>query len=332
MGVQRGLKKPVKMRKGRFFWVLPLGITVAILFFFFRQTSWQEFGRSLKRLPLYLLLVYLAIYLASTVIRTCKYRILLAKKVGFADMFLITLVRNFTVDLLPARAAALFFFSFFSKKRGILVGESASCFIVSMFYDALSLALMLAGLSFLIQSEWNNLALAAGMAVVGLGSLAVIFWTAPVIQLLLKIRLLHRLPVLPKFLQTVLNYLQDHTSGWERLQVFLLSLALRILKYGSLFLLFCGLAGLSPAGSVFARFTFGLAGTELMQFLPLQGLAGFGTWELVFSWIFRQLGLALANPLAIALALHLLTQVVEYSIGLLAFWRLSARLRPERGK
>ena len=84
----------------------------------------------------------------GTLLRAVKYRILVAGKISFSSMFLITLVRNFSVDLLPARTASLAFYSYLAKKEGISIEEGASSFVISMFYDSLALSVMLGSLVF----------------------------------------------------------------------------------------------------------------------------------------------------------------------------------------
>lgn len=305
---------------------LPIAVSAVILYFFFRSTPPREIWFTLRGLPLHLLWLYLGFYFASTLLRTWKYRILLGGRLSFRDLFLITLVRNFAVDLLPARSAALVLFSYFTHKKGVDLGSGTSSFSIAMFYDSLALILMLALLLVFLPPAGNPLWLWLGMGGIALLSLAVIVYAAPLSRLAVRL-IPARWSVPQRFMHEVAEYFATHRGMREKALVFALSAALRLLKYLSLCLLFCGLAGIALRPWVFARFCFGLAGTEFSQFLPIQGIGGFGTWELTFTLIFRELGLSLANPFLIALTLHLLTQVCEYILGIAAFLYLSFSVR-----
>ena len=92
-----------------------------------------------------------------------------------------------------------------------------------------------------------------------------------------------------------------------------------LLLYLSLYALFVGFSNLplSPAGG--ALFSIGIAATELSSLLPVQGLAGFGTWETAFHLVFSLLAPEHPNPFITGLLIHTVTQLWEYLLGLLSF-------------
>ena len=53
--------------------------------------------------------------------------------------------------------------------------------------------------------------------------------------------------------------------------------------------------------------------------LPVQGLAGFGTWETAFHLVFSLLAPEHPNPFITGLLIHTVTQLWEYLLGLLSF-------------
>jgi uncharacterized membrane protein YbhN (UPF0104 family) len=113
-------------------------------------------------------------------------------------------------------------------------------------------------------------------------------------------------------------YLKEHKKNSERLRVFLLSLVIRIIKYLFVFILFEGVVHLGFGIKNFSLFSFGLAGTELSSMFPIQGPAGFGTWELAFTVIFKALEIPAENIKEAGFVIHITTQAWEYFIGLLA--------------
>ncbi len=299
--------------------LLPVTITAAILYFFFRDISLLDIRQAIINIPLHFLLAYLLLSICGTLLRTLKYRILIAGKITFASMFLITLVRNFSVDLLPARTASLVFYSYLAKREGVSVEEGASSFVISMFYDSLALSVMLGSLVFFLADGVGRSFIYIGMTIIFALSIMVIFLAEYILSFILKIAFLSKFPRITIFFGNILDYLRHHKNRQERAIVFLLSLVIRLIKYVSVFILFAGIIGIPFSLKYFAMFCFGLAGTELSSLLPLQGAGGFGTWELAFALVFKGLQFPLENVKLTGLVIHIITQAWEYLTGIAAF-------------
>ncbi len=299
--------------------VIPVAVLVIILYFFFRDITFNDIKENFLRIPGGYLLAFVLLSLLGTFLRAWKYHILLAKKLGFGDIFLITLVRNFSVDLLPGRAAALIFYSWLTKKKGIALEQGATSFVVSFFYDSLALGVMLGGLLFFLKTGVNQWPIYLGMAIIFSISIVMIFFADHIFDLVLRKKILSRFSRLEKVIKNILEYLKEHKKNSERFRVFLLSLATRLVKYLFVFILFEGVVHLGFGIKNFSLFSFGLAGTELSSMFPIQGPAGFGTWELAFTVIFKALEVQAENIKAAGFVIHITTQVWEYFIGLLAF-------------
>lgn len=299
--------------------IIPLLVTVAILYFFFRDISLSDIKANFLKIPLALLLLFVCLSLLGTLLRAVKYHILLSKKLKFIDIFLITLVRNFAVDLLPARSAALIFYSYLTKKKGISLEEGASSFVVSVFYDGLALSFMLGMLIFFLKTEMNRGAIYLGMSIIFILSVGIIFFADKILRIILKLKIIRRFNKLTKSLEKITVYLLEHNKNSERLLVFILSFFIRIIKYVFIYILFEGIVQLGWGMKSFSLFCFGLAGTELSALLPIQGLGGFGTWELTFALVFGALKIPAENLREAGFVIHITTQVWEYLIGLAAF-------------
>jgi len=298
--------------------VVPILITLAVIFFFFRDISPGGIKENFLKIPLHFILAFILLSLLATWLRALKYHILLHKKLSFSDVFLITLVRNFSVDLLPARTASLILYTYMAKRKGLAIEEGATSFVVSIFYDALALAFMLGGLIFFLAPGINRWTLAAGMGIILVLSLAAIFFAQPILGWILGFPLLKRFSRISEFFGNVYHYLAAHKKNSERLTLFGLSLLIRLIKYLFVFILFEGVVGIGFGLHNFSLFSFGLAGTELSSLIPIQGLGGFGTWELAFSLIFQALAIPADNLKEAGFVIHITTQVWEYGIGLLA--------------
>ncbi|NIR10329.1 MAG: hypothetical protein GTN82_33325 [Candidatus Aminicenantes bacterium] len=306
------------LKKVVFNFIIPVAVLVIILLVFFSDISIHDIKTNFLKIPVVYLLAFILLSLLGTYIRALKYHILLSKKLHFGDIFLITLVRNFSVDLLPGRAAALIFYSWLTKKKGIALEEGASSFVVSVFYDALALSFMLGGLLFFLKTEVNQWFIYIAVAVIFTISIVMIFFAEYMFRFALEKKLISRFQKLERVVKKIYKYLIEHKKSSERFQVFLLSLATRIVKYLFMFILFEGVVHLGFGLDNFSRFSFGLVGTELSSLFPIQGPAGFGTWELAFTVIFEALKIPAENIKEAGFVIHITTQVWEYFIGLLA--------------
>ncbi len=330
------MKKTLDLKKVLTNFVIPITITIAILYIFFRDISITDIKVNFLKIPLTYLAAFILLSLAGTVLRAFKYHILLSKKLSFLDIFLITLVRNFSVDLLPARTASLVFYSWFTKKKGVALEEGASSFVVSVFYDSLALSFMLGGLIFFLETSVNRWAIYTGMGLIFSISIVMIFFADGIIRFILRQKIieLKRFPKPEKILKNINAYLEEHKKNSERLYIFFLSLLIRLIKYIFIYILFEGVVKIGGGLHTFATFSFMLAVTELSALIPIQGLGGFGTWELAFLFTFKLFfnDLNLADDIikTAGFVIHITTQVWEYFIGLLAFLYLSISIKKPR--
>lgn len=300
--------------------IAPAAVLFIIVAVFFQNISLGDIKTDFLKIPFAYLIAFILLSLLGTVLRAWKYRILLSNKLAYKDIFLITLVRNFSVDLLPGRTAALVFYSWLTKKKGIALEEGASSFIISTFYDSIALVLMLGGLLFFLETEISRWLFFVVMAILFLLSVLVIFFSDRFFQFLLKGNKLSRryLVKIEGTIRKINAYLLEHDKNSERLKIFALSFAGRAIKYMHNFILFEGVLHLGTGLKNFSLFCFGLAATEMSSLSPIQGPAGFGTWELAFSFVFSALQIPAANIKEAGFVIHITSQVWEYAIGLLA--------------
>ena len=210
---------------------ISLIITIGILYIFFRDISINDIEKAFSNIPTTYLFLFILLYIIGTILRAIKYNVLISKKLKFKDIFLITLVRNFSVDLLPARSAALIFYSYLTKKKGISLEEGASSFIVSMFYDALALSLLLGTMFFFVKTQMNQIVIYIGLSFIFIASIIIIFFTDYIINLFLKIKLIKKSSKLQNILININEYLIEHKKNSERLYLFFLSFIIRFIKY-----------------------------------------------------------------------------------------------------
>jgi uncharacterized membrane protein YbhN (UPF0104 family) len=312
--------------------VIPTAVLVAIVAVFFHDVSIADIRAGFARIPFTYILAFILLWLLGSVLRAWQYSVLLSGKLAGRDIFLITLVRNFSVDLLPGRAAALGFYSWLTRKKGIALEEAASSFVIGVFYDSIALALMLGGLLFFLESGRNRWLLVAGMAIILILSALVILFSHHFLAFLLRPGTLGKLRLarLQGAVGRAHDYLLEHCDNRQRLKLIVISLVIRLCKYIYNFILFEGVLHLGAGLKNFSLFSFGLAATELSSLFPLQGPAGFGTWELTFALVFSALQVPAANIKEAGIVIHVTSQAWEYAVGLLALAYLAFRGNRER--
>jgi uncharacterized membrane protein YbhN (UPF0104 family) len=115
-------------------------------------------------------------------------------------------------------------------------------------------------------------------------------------------------------------------------QVLLVSMVVRLCKFGSYFFLvlaIMGPLGYTVGGLGFFRVFLGVVSAELAAALPIHGIAGFGTYEAAWAFSFTQLGFSTEHAIMTGILAHAVSQVVEYSLGVVALFYV---MRPGEGE
>ncbi len=318
--------------------VAPVLILAVIIAVFFRDLTPADILAGFLRIPPAFLAAFALLSLLGTLLRAWQYSVLLSGEMRFGSLFLITLVRNFSVDLLPGRSASLVFYSWLTRKKGIALEKGASSFVISVFYDSLALTLMLGMLLIFLPTGMSRWPIFAAMAVLFAVSALILFFSRPLLQFLLGNDRLRRLRLsrIEGTIRLVSDYLAAHEGLRERLKLLGISLASRLCKYITNYVLFEGVLQLGVSLKHFSLFCFGLAATEASALIPIHGPAGFGTWELAFAFVFSALRVPAANIKEAGFVIHITSQAWEYAIGLLALAYLAfasgGKTPPLKGK
>ena len=108
------------------------------------------------------------------------------------------------------------------------------------------------------------------------------------------------------------------TGLWTALA---LTVLVRVCKYGAIY---CSLLAIMlPLGYLAEQLAFfplflAAVSAELSTTLPVQGLAGFGTYEAAWVFSMVQLGYPREHAILSGVVVHAISQVLEYSAGLAA--------------
>ena len=330
-----------KMSKNKFFYILISLVTSAFLvWFLLSQIESKDLLQTFAQMYYPSLLAFVAIAFIGTVLRAWRYKLLLEPQpISWGNIFLVTLIRNLFVDLLPARIGSLSYIYILNKRLNFPFEIATSSFVVAIFFDFLTL------------SPFLVLAIFA----VGFGSTALsnfTFLTVSLIFFLIIFSILWKIIPLSSFLlkiyQKVLNALRVEKRKWAKISsqkisltidnlyqtkkkkiywpIFSLSFFIRLAKYTSLYFLLFSLLrshGFHLKDLSFWKIIMGITGAELSSALPLKGIAGFGTWESAWTLTLRILKLDLflkkeQLDIIAGFGLHLLTNLFEYSLGIIS--------------
>lgn len=132
-----------------------------------------------------------------------------------------------------------------------------------------------------------------------------------------------------KMLNSLQSFVSQFSESVKRsltrqtiVRIFLLTVGIRLCKYSSIALLFNGIAvvgfpelsGVDPGAIVI-----GLLASEAGASLPIPTFMSFGTYEAGGLAAFAMLGLPTAAAGLVLFALHIATQLVDYTFGAVAF-------------
>jgi len=289
------------------------------------------------------LAAFFGLSITMSVFRTWRYVVLLrvsGLRAAKFSLFLVVIVRNLFSDLLPARLGTLIYIYLVNTRLGIPFASATSSFATAFLFDILVLAplIVIAAIFATGIDSFSPLAIVVAGSVLGLICIA-LYRLMPVVIDFMG-RSLGRLALLGPAMRERLSMLAADTSAEVRRyqsagiygRLVLLSLGVRIAKYGSLYCLLYAL--LAPRGFTLSELEIpgvflGLVVPELAASLPISGIAGFGAYEGAWVLIFQLLGFPANLAELTSLAHHGFTQVYGYSLGLLALLLL-LMLRPVR--
>lgn len=336
------------------------GITGLFLYLLFGEQGADRLVDILHNISTTGVGLYVALSLAGLVLRTLRSSVLLKNVVGNArcpsqfKLLVVTAIRNAMVDLLPARLGELAYV-YTLNRIGVSLPTAVSVFGFALALDFIVLFLLI--LALLILSP-----LMLGQGFEAFGSVADRKYLLMVILTIISGAMIAALRYLPLFLRYLSAVLHRAVPALKRLPglssvavwietnvskiaadiatietsgslttLALLTLALRLAKYGSLYVLLLAVVGqwsITAAALPFGLTTVAFVLAEASASLPISGIMGFGAYESTWSLIFSISKVEI--PLKeVAFVVHLITQVTGYTVGILGMiWFLIYELRP----
>lgn len=313
------------------FFLSSIIVSVSIFAYLLSTVSLKEITDILKKISMRGFTVFILFSFSMSFFRTWRYTLLLNNsgfRVNSIAMYLITVIRNFFSDLLPARLGTLIYIYLVRTRLGVSFGPATASFALSFVFDILALAFLIALSALLVSSAYlsQHLLFFSGI-LLAFGSIMVLFFLpsffvffAKMVSLLKFISVKYR-----NNWQQALDSIREDLLKARRVNIYFkvlaLSLAVRCFKYLSLYILLLALivpAGYQAASFPLPKVFLGLCSAEFAASLPISGLAGFGAYEGAWSLVFQLLGYPEKFAVVTSIAHHLVTQVYGYSLGAIA--------------
>ncbi|NOX80777.1 MAG: hypothetical protein GXP57_06780 [Deltaproteobacteria bacterium] len=264
-------------------------------------------------------------------LRAIRYRVILKASEdhvpGLYHMSLVALSRNMFVDMLPARLGELSYVAMLNRGYRVSAEACLSSLAVSFVFDLVALSLLLLGLIGYqaLHGDLKPWLLGSFLLVTLVGAILLAF----LFPVLGGLRLwLQRLAEgKGKIINSVANLAGKTAESLEKTRkggifgrVLILSLAIRIVKYLGLYVLFLGVVLPSFPGidTRLAPVLAALIGGEAAASLPLPTFMSFGAYETGGTLALMFLGAARAVSALVMLALHIWSQVIDYTMGIAA--------------
>ncbi|HEX5125477.1 MAG TPA: lysylphosphatidylglycerol synthase domain-containing protein [Rhodocyclaceae bacterium] len=291
--------------------IAALAFTAALLAWFVQGAHWQGIGTRLTSLHVWQLVIAVGAFALSYALRGARVfdEFRRSTDVHYAGILRITLVHNAMVNVLPFRSGEAAFPLLLSRWFGVPAERAVAALLWLRIQDAFVVLALAAFVWPDLHAAWRL----AWMACVFAAAWAIPAWARRHPEILDSHGRLQKLTI------KLRAALAESTRGSKR--SWLWTLANWSLKLAAEAWLLAALLG-APLATGMS----GAMGVELASILPIQGVAGFGTYEAGGAALLRPHGIMLADGLQAALALHLFVIACALLAGGLASALLPARI------
>ena len=319
-------------------WLVSLVITGGLFWYLLSQIDPAELLETARSMTLRYLVIFATLLLMGALARAIRFWLLLDRGPPLHLLSAIVLARNLFVDLLPARLGELSYVYLLTRRAQRPAEDGLASLFLAVLFDVVALAPLLILAVLVVGGDGTISVPVLSAAAIGLGLLAFAIMRVAV-------------PVggwvasrigtddttgwrftLAQLTQKTVSALRDVQRRRIFGQVLLVSMVVRLCKFGSYYFLvlaIMGPLGYTVGGLGFFRVFLGVVSAELAAALPIHGIAGFGTYEAVWAFSFTQLGFSTEHAIMTGILTHAVSQVVEYSLGVVALFYV---MRPGKGE
>ncbi len=308
--------------------VVLLGLLIHFTLSSTDPTLWSSLIAALAAFPPLFLLLYFCTSLVRTLLQSLRYRLLLqsseASVPSLFHIYLVVLSRNMFVDMLPARLGELSYIAMLNRGYRVRAESCVSSLAISFVFDLIALAILI-GVLLLIKAVGGDFQpwMVGVLIMLALLILFLLILLYPAVAL--TNRLAQKISWLQKgvwgkmsgLLVRIEEALQASRRAGITRRLLSLSIGVRIFKYLGLYGLFVGVVATQfPEMSTrIARVLPALISAEAGASLPVPAFMGFGTYEAGGMLALTALGASASISLLAMLAMHVISQIVDYLLG-----------------
>ncbi|MDP5239889.1 lysylphosphatidylglycerol synthase transmembrane domain-containing protein [Uliginosibacterium sp. 31-16] len=267
-----------------------LAITLGLLAWVLHGARWQEVGTSLAHISVLELALAIAAFAASYLLRAARVHDEFAEETGarFVAILRLTLLHNASINILPFRSGEATFPILLNRWFGVPSTRA----VVALLWLRIQDAFVVLALAAFVWPNLHPALRAAWIAAVVFAAWLIPVWAARHPEL--EARAGKLATTVHRIRAALAESTRHHGRGW------LWTIANWSLKLAAQ----AWLLGALLQDSVWTGLS-GALGVELAAILPIQGVAGFGTYEAGGAALLAPHGIPFAAGLNAALALHL---------------------------
>jgi uncharacterized protein (TIRG00374 family) len=307
-------------------------VTFLLLGIVLSQIRIEDLITTIKSINKTYLILGFFLYILSYVLRGLRFHILLDKKISLPDLFHIVCVHNMVNSILPARSGELSYIYILKKYHDKSTGEGVATLMVARVLDFITISLLFF-VSSLFVSDLPEMFSSIIWLVISFTGLLAIF----LIVLLYAGEIFMRFAnaiftafkldknVLVNFFlgkaKEVVDSFKNIKNSGKMMELCIISVIIWLTLYSLNYTLIKSLDINIGFFEVLLASTF----VVFMSVLPIQGLGGFGTYEV--GWTIGFIGIGLSKELAInsGIVVHIIGIVYYVLLGLYGYQYLCKR-------
>lgn len=303
-------------------------ITLFLVWFLLTKIDIDDVKSKLSEVqPSYIALGFV-IYIFAYIFRSFRFYLLLGKKVGFKDLFIIVCLHNMINKILPARTGELSYI-YLLKKYDIPLEERIATLVIARMFDFIIIAclflisvIFLKDLPGIIVGVFWIIAIFLVILIVLLGSLLYFGDTFKDVVNTLAIRMrIHRF----KITSRILKIIEDTIMSFETIKsrrIIIKTALLSAFIWMFLSFVYFSLIQAFQIELEFFEIIVIVSITALLPLLPIYALGGFGTTEVTLTGFFVAFGVARDPAIVVSFGIHIIgliyTLILGF-VGLLSF-------------
>lgn len=298
--------------------------TIIIFYFIFTYLSFTEVIMEVQQISFFIIFMSCFFLLVNYFFRALRIHILLSKKIGLSHLYLITILHNTLIQLLPFRLGEFSFFYFTAKTKKVNAMEAGIALVSARFFDII-IIISAFFVSFLFLDATISLPipkifLPLIFSIILIGVMFILL--ARKTQFILTWYLSKRQEKKTLFtsllmkIDQILTFLHSVHSKKALLFLFFYSVCVWITYFALMYFLYFS-SGITFS---YMNFLFIVSAALLFALIPIQGIAGFGNVEISWSALLILFGIEQAVALKTTLLVHIIGIIATLILGIIGLF------------